>query len=457
LTSTLRYANLSSHFALPREDIPQEITNMKMPSSINLVIFVLLVGAAAQAQSSRSIDQITRPRVVGTADTATAKTRSQEPAAQRPTPPRPQENPEKSPAINQSQQDEVRPVAREDSKRLSPNRLSTRINEAQRLLKARPVPTALTPSLEYVTLAALLPETSQIHLIRINKQTFLQKGSEVSAVSTLGLPVQVRIVRANGVNTAVTIFDDKNRSLSPLVVEFPIERKGVFREMAYYTSAHPALLSPDLMKAGQTYVNSMVDLAVKRLRDRGKPIAPHLIDIAKRLCIVEHVDHDRFRNENRIALFEEIYTLYALNELETYRYSVSSAGAGGMVQMIPWTYALMRQRHPGVGLNPDFVAGMRNHGNALEAMLLYMQDTWNDLSVNEDVQAALTAKEATPTEIIAAGYNSNAAKLPGYIRRAGAGWRSLIPRETQLYLQIYQSLDSLMRNRENHMRKSQKR
>jgi len=430
---------------------------MKMPSSPNLVVFVLLVGAAAQAQSSRPVDQITRPRVVGTAETATAKTRSQEPSSQRPVPPRPQENPEKSPAANQSPQDEVRASVREDSKRLSPNRLRSRINEAERLMKAHPVPTAMTPSLDYVTVAALLPETSQIHLIRISKQTFLQKGAEVSAVSTLGLPVQVRIVRANGVNTAVTIFDDKNRSLSPLVVEFPIERGGVFREMAYYTSAHPALLSPDLMKTGQTYVNSMVDLAARRLRDRGNPIAPHLIDIAKRLCIVEHVDHDRFRNENRIALFEEIYTLYALNELETYRYSVSSAGAGGMVQMIPWTYALMRQRHPGVGLNPDFVAGMRNHGNALEAMLLYMQDTWNDLSVNEDVQAALTAKEATPMEIIAAGYNSNAAKLPGYIRRAGAGWRSLIPRETQLYLQIYQSLESLMRARENHAPRSQKR
>lgn len=430
---------------------------MKMPSSLTLIVFALFVAVAAQAQSSRSIDQITRPRVVGTPESATAKAKYQEPSSQRPPQSRPLENQEKSPAVTQSQQDEVRAVVREDSKHLSPNRLRTRINEAQRLLKARPVPTALTPSLEYVTLAALLPETSQIHLIRINKQTFLQKGSEVSAVSTLGLPVQVRIVRANGVNTAVTIFDDKNRSLSPLVVEFPIERKGVFREMAYYASAHPALLSPDLMKTGQTYVNSMVDLAAKRLRDRGNPIAPLLVDIAKRLCIVEHVDHDRYRNENRISLFEEIYTLYALNELETYRYSVSSAGAGGMVQMIPWTYALMRQRHPGVGLNPDFVAGMRNHGNALEAMLLYMQDTWNDLSVNEDVQAALTAKEATPTEIIAAGYNSNAAKLPGYIRRAGPGWRSLIPRETQLYLQIYQSLDSLMRARENHARKSQVR
>jgi len=454
---------------------------MKVPFSLNLGAILLLSVTSAQAQSTQSVDPITRPRVVGTVETATSRTKPQEPASQtpapsrqqetadkapvatQPTPPREpvqkvpavvqtpaparQENVDKSPATQPST-DAPRTVTREDGKRLSPNRLRSRINEAERLMKAHPLPTALTPSLEYVTLAALLPETSQIHLIRISKETFLTKGSEISAVSTLGVPVQVRIVRANGVNTAVTVFDDKNRSLSPLVVEFPIERKGVFREMAYYTSAHPALLSPELMKAGETYVNSMVDLAAKRLRDRGNPIVPSLIEIAKRLCIVEHVDHDRYRNENRVTLFEEIYTLYALNELDTYRYAVSSAGAGGMVQMIPWTYNLMRQRHPAVGLNPDFVAGMRNHGNALEAMLLYMQDTWNELSADLDVQALLTAKQATQAEIVAAGYNSNSAKLPGYIRRAGAGWRSLIPRETQLYLQIYQSVDSLMRSHE---------
>ena len=326
-----------------------------------------------------------------------------------------------------------------------------RIEEAERLMKVRVLPTAMSvPSIDYVTLAALLPETSHIHLIRIAKQTFLTRGAEFSATTSLGLPVQIHIVRANGVNTAVTVFDEKNRSLVPLVVEFPIERRGQFREMAYYTSAHPALLSPDLMKAGQTYVNSMIDLAAKRLRERGVPIASNLIDVAKHLCVVEHVDHDRFRNENRIALFEEIYSLYALNQLDTYRYSVSSAGAGGMVQMIPWAYQLERQRHPGVGLNPDFVLGMRNHGNALEAMLLYMKDTWDDLLANEDVQAAITAKQATPPELMAAAYNSNAAKLPGYIRRAGAGWRTLIPRETQIYLQIYQSLDVLMKSKANH-------
>jgi len=159
---------------------------------------------------------------------------------------------------------------------------------------------------------------------------------------------------------------------------------------------------------------------------------------------VEHVDHDRFRLENRSALFDEIYSLYALNELNTYRYSVSAAGAGGMVQMIPWAYNLIRQRHPGVGLIPDFVTGMRNHANALEAMLLYMQDTWNDLAANEDVRDALDGKLATQTELLAAGYNSNAAKLPLYLRRGGVQWRTQIPRETQMYLQIYKTFEGLV-------------
>ena len=115
-----------------------------------------------------------------------------------------------------------------------------------------------------------------------------------------------------------------------------------------------------------------------------------------------------------------------------------------MVQMIPWAYNLMKTRHPGVGLIPDFVVGMRTHSNALQAMLLYMQDTWNDLSANEDVQYALRAKLATQTELLAAGYNSNAARLPQYIRRGGASWRYLIPRETQMYLQIYKSVEGLI-------------
>jgi hypothetical protein len=344
-----------------------------------------------------------------------------------------------------SQPDKGTSAGQATATHLSPDFIQARIVEAQRMLKSRPLTTAMTsPSIEFVTLAALDPTTSRIHLITLSKQTFLAKGTEIALPSSLGTVLNVRVLRANGVNTAVLIFDPNGQSLTPLVVEFPIEKGGLFREMAYYTSAHPALLSNDLMRSGQAYVRDMLDLAATRLRERGAFISPEIVDVAERLCIVEHIDHERFRSENRLSLFGEIYSLYALNELGTYRYSVSVAGAGGMVQMIPWAYNLERQRHPGVSLIPDFVTAMRNHGNALQAMLLYMQDTWNDLAANEDVKYALSTKLATKSELLAAGYNSNAARLPQYLRRGGDDWKTLIPRETQMYLQIYKTFEGLV-------------
>jgi hypothetical protein len=60
------------------------------------------------------------------------------------------------------------------------------------------------------------------------------------------------------------------------------------------------------------------------------------------------------------------------------------------------------------------------------------------------VRGALASGYATWPELMAAGYNSNPAKLPGYIRRGGPSWRTLIPRETQMYLVIYRALDTLI-------------
>jgi hypothetical protein len=417
---------------------------MKLSARLALfVVAVLFAAVEMRAQENKAV----RPRVVATAN--------QEPKAPPPVAV-PQAKPVETgslPIVDLNEQKKLStPI------NLTPSVIQSRISEAQRMFKTKPKPTALSissvssaaspvssaPSIDFVTVAALDRDTAKTHFITLSKQTFLTKGAELNTTTSEGTIVNLRIIRANGVNTALTIFTPDGKSLTPLTVEYPIERGGKYLETAYYTSAHPALLSNDLTRSGQSYVRSMLDLAAKRLRDKGVAISPVLVDVAERLCVVEHVDHERFRAENRLALYDEIYSLFALNQIDTYRYSVSSAGAGGMVQMIPWAYNLERTRHPGVGLIPDFVTGMRNHGNALQAMLLYMNDTWSELTANDEVQYALNAKIATPSELLAAGYNSNAAKLPGYLKRGGDGWRTLIPRETQMYLQIYKSFESLV-------------
>ncbi|HEX8264292.1 MAG TPA: hypothetical protein VF596_02625 [Pyrinomonadaceae bacterium] len=324
----------------------------------------------------------------------------------------------------------------------------TRVAEAKRFLQSRPVQTASIEdplgllSSWTVTLAAIDPKTQALHTIAIPKETFLKLGTEIYYTSSLGKLLRVRTVRANGVNTAVTVFDSYGQPYVPLVVQYPVERGGKFAETAYYTSAHPALISPEVSKAGQLYLRTVFETALKKLRDRNKFISPQVISAAEDLAVIEHVDHFRFLNESRSVLYDEILALFALNEGDTYRFAVSSAGAGGLAQMIPPTYRMVRTMHPTVPLTPDFVVGMRDHINAAQAMLLYMQDTWNDLSSNQDVIYALENDLAKDYELMAAGYNSNPAKLPGYLRRGGANWRYLIPRETQMYLQIQKSVQT---------------
>lgn len=331
-----------------------------------------------------------------------------------------------------------------NNKGLSFAQIKNKIAEAKRIMVTRPLTTAMSEPLAMTSLVRIAyydSRTRNVEFIVLDKETFLTAGVSTLTVSSNGRSMATRTIRANGTNTPVEITDETGQAHLPLIVQYPVERGGRFIETAYYISTHPGLVTPEVVSAGRFYVRNVVDIARERLRVKGYAIQPKVADIAERLATVEHVDHLRFRTELHPNIYNDIYALFALNEGQTYRYSVSSAGAGGMVQMIPSTYRMVRSRFPNALLMPDFVEGMRNHVNATQAMLLYMQMTWNDLIASPTVYSAVQNGIATQEQLMAAGYNSNPAKLPGYINRGGDNWSELIPRETKIYLQIYASLE----------------
>lgn len=312
------------------------------------------------------------------------------------------------------------------------------------MMQTRPLTTAMSEPLAMTSLVRIAyydSRTKNIEFVVLDKDTFLTAGVSTLTVSSNGRSMTTRTIRANGVNTPVVIIDETGDAHLPLIAQYPVERGGRFIETAYYISTHPGIVTPEVVNAGRFYVRNVIDIAREQLRVKGYAIQPKVADIAERLAAVEHVDHYRFRTEFHSNIYNDIYTLFALNEGQTYRYSVSSAGAGGMVQMIPSTYRMVRARFPNALLMPDFVEGMRNHVNASQAMLLYMQMTWNDLIASPTVYSAMQNGFATQEQLMSAGYNSNPAKLPGYINRGGANWSALIPRETKIYLQIYSSIE----------------
>ncbi|MGD9589870.1 MAG: hypothetical protein AB7Q37_16005 [Pyrinomonadaceae bacterium] len=327
---------------------------------------------------------------------------------------------------------------------LSFGEIKNKLAEAKRTMQTRALPTASVDSnvpLDFVRVAFHDWKTGELDFVVMSKEMFLERGTPNRLISQNGKSLTVVTIRGNGVNTPITLNEDDGTRHLPLMVQYPVIRNGKYIETAYYMSTHPGLVTPEVVNAGRFYVRNVIEIARDRLREKGIHIQPRIADIAERLAAVEHVDHLRFRTEPHQNIYNDVFTLFALNEGQTYRYAVSSAGAGGMVQMIPSTYRMVRSWHPNVALMPDFVEGMRNHVNASQAMLLYMQRTWNDLFASPTVREALDSGFASQEHLMAAGYNSNPARLPGYIKRGGANWADLIPRETKIYLQIYDSIE----------------
>ena len=399
------------------------------------VFFIAAVSTNLFAQSNRSFPVPTPSRVIVTNTVPAFK-----PVAT-PTP-RPAATPMMTVGLNTVSQ-----ASNLTYKGLSFAQIKNKIAEAKRQMQVRPLTTASVTPVDSLASSSLVRiayydwKLQAVDYIVVSKDQFLTPDFAVSALSTHGKQMTTRTIRANGVNTPITVTDDAGQPQLPLIIQYPVEKGGKFIETAYYMSTHPGLVTPEVVSAGRFYVHNVIEIARERLRAGGVAIQPKVADIAERLATVEHVDHLRFKTEFQPNIFNDIFTLYALNEGQTYRYSVSSAGAGGMVQMIPSTYSMIRYRYPNVALMPDFVEGMRNHVNAAQAMLLYMQMTWNDLTASPTVTEAMQTGIATQEQLMAAGYNSNPAKLAGYINRGGENWTGLIPRETKIYLQIYNSLE----------------
>ena len=153
-------------------------------------------------------------------------------------------------------------------------RVRGRISEAKRELKKLPA-----DSLEEVTLA-VADSSGDVRTLRASKAEFLQQGGEFTAVSSDGEPLKVSVVRPNYVNTAVRVTDAKGQELQPLVVRYPVEKGGKLKEVAYYTSAHPAVEDEEVVRAGCEYVRERLDEAARKLAAIGERIDPAVIDVA---------------------------------------------------------------------------------------------------------------------------------------------------------------------------------
>ncbi|MBI3654417.1 MAG: hypothetical protein HY231_25595 [Acidobacteria bacterium] len=271
---------------------------------------------------------------------------------------------------------------------------------------------------------ALMDEQGNIQIVRAIKK---EHRKELEVV-TPGVMLSLR--RENGINSDIACLQPANGKV--LAVRYPVQNEnnrfgsGAAVIQAIYTPFSPEIKTEEMVKEGLKIQADFIDKAYDRLKSRevmSAAFPPQKVstvipkDILKILLLNEHIDPSFFKSPMMARpLSEQVLTIIATNRERAYAYSVSSAGARGLVQMIPSTYRMLMNKYPLAGLNPDFSSGMVDPVNAIVAQILLCDSDWQSIASRKSI-----AKENIGP-FLAAAYNGGVGRVFSVLADDEIGW-----------------------------------
>jgi hypothetical protein len=269
---------------------------------------------------------------------------------------------------------------------------------------------------------AIVDSKKKIHVIRGIKR---DKGLEVLSP---GYELQIR--RDNGFNSDIQVVTPAGGRV--LAVKYPVmnDRNRFGAEVpvieAVYTPFSPEIMTPEVIKEGIEVQDDLIDKAYKKLKERqvysaafpGRRITDVIPkDMLTVLLLNEHIDPGEFHSAAAAPLLvKKVLTIIGANKEKAYAYTISPAGAFGLVQMIPSTYRLLLNRYPAAGIDPSFASGMTDAVNAVMAQVLLCDADWKTIREVEDVPA----EKIGP--YLAAAYNGGVGRVLSILRHDKNDW-----------------------------------
>ena len=232
--------------------------------------------------------------------------------------------------------------------------------------------------------------------IRVARAIKRDKGMDVL---TPGFVLSVR--RDNGINSDIVSVSPAGGKI--LAVKYPVLNEGnrfgaggpVIE--AVYTPYSREIASEEVIARGIAVQEDFIEKAYARLQERrvfsraypGKPVVDVVPrDVLTVLLMNEHIDPSLFTSPGHAkTLVEQVLTVIGTNQEKAYAYSVSSAGARGLVQMIPSTYSLLLNRYQSAGLLSNFATGMADPINAVMAQVLLCDADWQAIRTRGEIPA----------------------------------------------------------------------
>ncbi|MEK6323252.1 MAG: hypothetical protein AABN33_16550 [Acidobacteriota bacterium] len=261
--------------------------------------------------------------------------------------------------------------------------------------------------------------------IRIARAIKRDPGFEVL---TPGFILSMR--RENGINSDIACIDPPSGKV--VAVKYPVSNEnnrfgpGDSVIQAVYTPYSAEIKTEEVIKKGIDVQNGFIEKAYSRLRDRGvlsrafagrrvaDVIPKHILRV---LLLNEHIDPSEFKSAGIARpLAERVLTVIGTNRDKAYAYSISSAGARGLVQMIPSTYSLLLNRYPAAALKSDFHTAMGDPINAVMAQVLLCDSDWESIKARSDIPAERVGP------YLAAAYNGGVGRVLSVLSHDQTDW-----------------------------------
>jgi len=250
--------------------------------------------------------------------------------------------------------------------------------------------------------------------IRVARAIKRDPGFEVL---TPGFILSMR--RENGINSDIACVDPPGGRV--VAVKYPVSNEGnrfgpgELVIEAVYTPYSGEIKTEEVIKRGIDVQNGFIDKAYSHLRDRGvlsrafpgrRVVEVIPKDILRVLLLNEHIDPGEFTSAGVTKpLVDRVLTVIGTNRDKAYAYSISPAGARGLVQMIPSTYSLLLGRYTSAGLKSNFGAAVGDPINAVMAQVLLCDSDWEAIRSRAD----LPAERVGP--YLAAAYNGGVGRV----------------------------------------------
>jgi hypothetical protein len=247
-------------------------------------------------------------------------------------------------------------------------------------------------------------------------------------VLTPGFILSMR--RENGINSDIYCVSPAGGKV--VAVKYPISNEGnrfgggqpVIE--AVYTPYSAEIKTEEVIERGLEIKDGFIDKAYSQLRSRGvlsrafpgrRIVDAIPKDLLRVLLLNEHIDPGEFKSAALAKpLAERVLTVIATNRDSAYAYSISPAGARGLVQMIPSTYRLLLNKYSAAGLKSDFALGMSDPINAVMAQVLLCDSDWQAIRTRSDVPADRVGP------YLAAAYNGGVGRVLTLLSTLETDW-----------------------------------